>query len=96
MIRGRSPPRVHFLCEFSQSLPTQPHVHHTQQRYTDPNLRRAEIDQRTSAGRFRKVMWYCHELGYGNDILGHPVESWKTSHEAELMAFISRLVPSHC
>ena len=57
------------------------------------NPYRAEIDQRTGAGKHKKLVWYYTKREYGNDILGQPVESWEERHVAEFEAFISRIMP---
>lgn len=38
-------------------------------------------------------MWYHKNLGYGNDIISHPVEVWDERHPAQYADFASRLLP---
>ncbi|SPO04073.1 uncharacterized protein DNG_06756 [Cephalotrichum gorgonifer] len=53
----------------------------------------AEMDCRTGAGRFKKVMWYHRTLGYGNDVLGQPVEAWSGREKALYTEFVSSFLP---
>lgn len=56
---------------------------------------RTDINQRTGSGKFKKVMWYRKRFGYGNDLVGQPVEPWKRGQEAEYVAFADRILPGN-
>ena len=54
---------------------------------------RADICHRTRDSRFKMLMWYHLNLGYGNDITNHPVEAWDERHPAQYANFASRFLP---
>lgn len=61
--------------------------------HTNHLSNRADINQRTGRGKFKKVMWYRERLGYGNDLIGQRLAPWKTGQEAQYAAFADRLLP---
>ena len=56
-------------------------------------LFRAEMDYRTGSGRYKKVMWYNKDLGYGNDVCNQPVEAWKKEHKDHFISFVKPFLP---
>lgn len=51
------------------------------------------MDYRTGSGRYKKVMWYNKDLGYGNDVCNQPVEAWKKEHKDQLISFVKPFLP---
>lgn len=56
---------------------------------------RAEMDHRTRYGTYKKVLWYHRGVGYGNDLLNHPVGSWDEGTMQAYAEFARPLLPSH-
>lgn len=54
---------------------------------------RAEIYQRTAAGRATRVMAYHRQVGYGNDITGQPLDVWHDGLPERFGQFIRPLMP---
>lgn len=52
---------------------------------------RAELDIRTGPGRYRKVMWFSYQTGYGNDLENKPVYDWNEVYVAEFNEFFGPL-----
>jgi hypothetical protein len=57
--------------------------------------RRAELDQRTSQGRCKKVVAYRKGLAYGNDLMGQKIESWRPELLENFTMFIETLLPQY-
>ncbi|KAF5004828.1 hypothetical protein FDECE_8672 [Fusarium decemcellulare] len=53
----------------------------------------AEIDQRTAAGRAKRVMIYYPQVGYGNDITGQRLDAWHDGLPERFGQFIRPLMP---
>lgn len=64
-------------------------------RYADTSTHRAELDQRTGAGLYKKVVWYHRGVGYGNDLVECPVAPWDESMMEAYAAFVRPLMPTH-
>lgn len=53
---------------------------------------RAELDQSTRAGSYKKVMWYHRGVGYGNDLLERPVAPCDEDAMKAYAEFVSPLM----
>lgn len=49
------------------------------------------MDIRTGPGRYRKVMWFSYQTGYGNDLENKPVYDWNEVYVAEFNEFFGPL-----
>ena len=55
---------------------------------------RAELEQKTRSGRYKKVRWFYRDVGFGNDLEGQFVRPWLWEWtERMFTGFASRLIP---
>lgn len=53
---------------------------------------RAGLDLRTGPGVFKRVMWYHHGVGYGNDVMRRAPDPWDDRAMGAYVDFIKPLI----
>ena len=52
------------------------------------------MEQKTRSGRYKKVMWFYRDVGFGNDLEGQSVRPWLWEWTERMFAgFASRMIP---